>query len=128
MTTIIKDEWPRTDQGVIDWEHVFEDEQDGLIPVILLANTPFVLKECSTLIIQQLFSRENDSMNIMKHIIALERIIPDQKEMSLDKNALAAMRAQIATRLRKIKDDRIQKSEEFIKHKKLASKERRSSS
>lgn len=125
---LTKDGWPITDQGVTDWEYVFEDEKDGIVPVILMANTPFVLKECTTLIIQQLFSRENDTMNIMKHVIVLDQIIPDEKELSLDKDALQSMRNQIATLLRKIKADRIQFSEVFIARKVRESKERRNKS
>lgn len=120
-----KEEWPLTNQGVIDWKFVFEDEEDGLIPLILMANTPFVLKECTTLIIQQLFSRENDTMNIMKHVLALEQIIPNEKESNLDKDALMSMKNKIAHLLRKIQADRIQYANEFLRRKTQTEKERR---
>ena len=76
--------WPQTPEGVTDWEFVFENEGAGFIPLCLLANSPLILKECATVVIQQLFTRDDDSMNIMKYIIALNDIIPDDKELDTD--------------------------------------------
>ena len=127
MNGYAKDEWPLTQQGVIDWERVFDDEEVGLVPMIMMANTPFVLKECTTLLIQQLFSREQDTMNRMKHILALEKIIPDEHDRAPNKYALDLMRTKIISRMEKIKNDRILASKLYLARKEQASKERRSS-
>jgi len=120
-----EDVWPLTDQGVTDWEFVFEDPYGGFIPLVEMANTPFVMKDCATVIIQQLFTRDDDAMNIMKFIIALNDIIPNDKEMGLDKDVLAAMRSDITALLRRIKRDRLKKAEIFLRRKAETDKERR---
>lgn len=119
-------EWPRTDQGVTDWEFVFEDDQDGFIALVEMAKTPFVMKDCTTVIIQELFTRDDDAMNIMKFIIALNDIIPDDKELSQNTDELAAMRLGISALLRRIKQDRLKKAAIFLQQKKQTEKDRRS--
>ncbi len=119
------DDWPQTPDGATDWETVFENETDGFIPLIEMASTPFVMKDCAVVIIQQLFSRDDDAMNIMKFVIALNDIIPDEKELSKDKDVLAAMRSEISELLRKIKKDRLRKAADFLRRKAQEEKERR---
>ncbi|NQW01275.1 MAG: hypothetical protein HQ483_16335 [Rhodospirillales bacterium] len=125
MSNPADDRWPQTAQGIADWEQVFEDSTNGFIPMVLLAHTPAVLKQCATIIIQQLFSRDDDGTNVMKFLIALNDIIPDEMETSTDKEALATMRTEISVMMRKIKADRKTKSEGFLKRKAQTSQERR---
>ena len=117
--------WPQTPEGVTDWEFVFENEGAGFIPLCLLANSPLILKECATVVIQQLFTRDDDSMNIMKYIIALNDIIPDEKELDMDVDNLKVMRTEVTELLRKIKTDRQNKSKEYLKRKAREAQDRR---
>ncbi len=121
-----KTDWPLTAQGVTDWEFVFENEEEGFIALVSMAHTPFIMKDCTTVIIQQLFSRDSDAMNIMKFIIALSEIVPDEKEQNLNADLLAAMRAEIVELLRKIKIDRIKSANDFLRRKLQEKKDRRS--
>ncbi len=113
----VTDGWPLTDEGVPDWENAFEDEKKGLIRLVMASQTPLQLKQCTTVIIQQLFVRDDDVSQIMKNVLALGEIIPDELEKETDQGAIDKMRGEIASLLRKIKEERIQNSLKYLRQK-----------
>ena len=120
-----KPDWPQTAEGVTDWEFVFENKENGFIPLILEASSILALKECTFLVIQQLFSRDNDSENIMKFFMLLNEIIPESQEQNTDKQSVLAMRTETQKLLRNIKNERIKHAKEYLKRKALNAPERR---
>jgi hypothetical protein len=116
--------WPQTPAGVTDWEKVFEHPKAGFIVLISSASTAAGLKECTTIVVQQLFTRDNDTMLVMKFIIDLENIIPDQPDKIYSKEELDNMRQSVTEFLRKIKKERVTKAKEFLA-KQSKQKERR---
>jgi len=118
--------WPLTTEGVPDWEGVFEDPKTGFIALIRSANSPATLKACATVVVQQLFTRDDDSMNVMKYILDLENILPDSDDKETTSEELDEMRDAVSGFLRAIKEDRILKSQEYLK-KRINEEERRSS-
>lgn len=117
--------WPQTTEGITDWEYVFENEESGLIPLVMTAQTTLVLKECTTVIIQQLFIREDDSASIMKYILKLNDIVPIEQESNTDMEWLKLMRSNVIGLLRQIKEDRVVKANAFLTNKALLAQDRR---
>ena len=120
-----ENDWPKTADGVTDWELVFEDEENGLMALVMTAHSTVILKECTIVIIQQLFIREDDSTNIMKYILMLNDIIPDEQENNTNKDWLKSMRSNVVELLRKIKDDRMKKANAFLASKARLAQDRR---
>lgn len=116
--------WPQTPAGVTDWEKVFEDPKAGFIVLIGSANTVTGLKNCATIVVQQLFTRDGDRMLVMKFILDLEKLIPDQPDKIYSKEELGDMRKSVTEFLRKIKNERISKAKEYLA-KQSKNKERR---
>jgi len=117
--------WPQTSEGVTDWEMVFEGSSPGLIKLIGTAHTPMTLKDCATVVVQQLFTRDDDSMMVMKLIIDLEGIIPDADGEVLSGEEINAMRDGISAFLRQIKDERIKQAKEYLKKRNNGEERRR---
>jgi len=118
--------WPLTAEGVPDWESVFEDPKTGFIALIRSAHSPTTLKACAAVVVQQLFTRDRDSMNIMKYILDLEHVLPNSDDKKITEEDLDEMRDAASGFLRAIKEDRILKSQEYLK-KRTNEEERRSS-
>ncbi len=106
--------WPQTADGVTDWESVFEDSKMGFIVLIRSAHTPGTLKDCATVVVQQLFTRDDDAMTVMKFIIDLEAILPDSEGNTFTEEEVAGMRDAVGDFLRTIKQDRIEKAQEYL--------------
>jgi len=107
--------WPQTPDGVTDWESIFEDPKAGFIALIRSAHTPETLKDCATVVVQQLFTRDDDAMTVMKFIIDLEGILPDSSGLALTKEEIDGMRNAVGSFLRTIKEDRIERAREYLK-------------
>jgi len=105
--------WPQTPAGVTDWETVFEDPKTGFIALIRSAQSPEILKDCATVVVQKLFTRDGDAMHVMRYIIDLEGILPDGNGQSLGPDEIESMRDAVTAFLRKIKIDRIAFAEEY---------------
>ena len=125
MSTLAKQGWISGEDGAPDWERIFEDETNGFIPEFQHASTPFIIKEIATVIVQQLFLREDDSINLMKYVIALNQIIPDDRETETDKWVIMEMRDGVIKLLRKIKIERIQRAKAKNQNKNHSQPERR---
>jgi len=52
--------WPHQDDGTVDWETVFEDEDTGLTKFAERARTTAALARCAHIIVQSLFIRDED--------------------------------------------------------------------
>jgi len=117
--------WPQTPEGVTDWESVFENPKSGFIVLIRSAHSPEILKECATVVVQQLFSRDDDAMITMKFIIELERILPDSNGKKLTEEEVEEMRDAVTGFLRTIKVERLQKAQEYLRRR-ANNEERRS--
>jgi len=118
--------WPLTPDGVTDWESVFEDLKTGFIVLIRSAHSSDTLKACATVVVQQLFTREDDGMNIMRYILNLESIIQASGDKEVTADEMDEMRDAVSDFLRTIKKDRILMSQEYLE-KRINSEERRSS-
>jgi len=106
--------WPLTPDGVTDWEFVFEDSETGFIALLGHATTADALKDCAIVIVQNLFIRDDDGDNVMKFIIELNKVFPYDDDGSGD---FSVMQDETTELLRKIKDERKQKAEEYLANK-----------
>jgi len=125
MRDMGKAKWPQTPDGVTDWEFVFEDTNEGFIPLVMMASSPVILKECATVIVQQLFTREDDGIHVMKYIIDLDEIIPEASENYTDVKLIDAMKSRTADLLREIKADRKKKADAYLQRKAAGGDKRR---
>ena len=66
MTEVKKPAFPQTAEGVTDWEKVFEDPEHGLVTLIQDAQSQEALRACTLIVIQQLFTRKNDQLEIAR--------------------------------------------------------------
>ena len=64
MAETNKPAFPQTPDGVTDWEKVFEDPDQGLISVIRTAQTSENLRACMMIVIRQLFTRDDDELQV----------------------------------------------------------------
>lgn len=101
-----KPSWPKTPEGVTDWEAAFEDSETGLIPLITQARSPAALKQSTIAVIEGPCTRRDDSAEIEKLKAGLFRDIPDD---TAEEN-LPRIVAAVTGVLRQIKEQRIQKT------------------
>lgn len=105
------DTWPRCQDGTVDWEFVFENPENGLIPIIEQARKPETLIDCTAMIVQSLFTRDGD-----EDIRA--RYTQELATLALSNSVDLHTRAERASEmLREIKDDRIERAYEWSNHK-----------
>lgn len=116
-----KPPWPLTPEGVTDWEFVFEDPKTGFIALLGHATAAEALKDCAIVIVQSLFIRDDDGDNVMKFIIDLNKIFPYDSDGSDD---FSAMQEDTTDLLRKIKDERKKKAEDYLAGKKSGDERR----
>ncbi len=124
MNKVKSARWPQTPDGVTDWDQVFEHPKSGFIGLILGAGTTRGLKDCATTVVQHLFTRDDDAMTLMRYIIDLESLIPDQANRKYSKEEFEDVRTAVTEFLRRIKTDRTSKAKEYLA-KQASSKERR---
>lgn len=120
MTDNPKAAWPKTPDGTIDWEIVFEDPETGLIPLVARAQSPDTLHASAEVVIQKLFTRKNDADERARLMFLLDE--------TLEKNDdIVIMRTQITDMLRAVKEERIEKARVYVERKRAgASIDRRS--
>ena len=108
--------WPKTPDGVTDWEAVFEDPETGLIPLIAMARSPAALRKSTIVVVERLFVRKDDPAEIENFMAELTRLMPDDMAME----GLPRIAETVTAILRQIKEDRKQKAAEFIEAEKRA--------
>lgn len=120
MTITIPDksEWPTTVDDVTDWETLFEMQETGLIALVSAAETPEQLKGLAQSIVDAVFNRKHDKSIIAKVTAFLDKLLPE----GADPDGFPAMRAGVIQMLRKVKDNRLKKSANFVAKKKKQTK------
>ena len=114
MAELTKRGWPKTADGVTDWEQVFEDPEHGFVALVDKAETVDVLKQCATVVIQQLFTRKGDEVERDRATNLLERVT-DSDAIAAE---LGAKKRLVSSLLRNIKGERLEKAEEYLRRKK----------
>jgi len=124
MNTTKKPAFPQTPDGVTDWEQVFEGP-NGLIALISQVRTAAALRECTLVVIGQLFTRKQDQLEVAQLTRQLDNLIAGS-DASQD---ISTTSMTVAGLLRQIKDERIQKAQDYLADKqKKGGKNRRSGS
>ncbi len=114
MADVKKPDWPQTPDGTIDWETVFENPENGIIPALSKAPSKELLYQATVTVVKQLFTRKNDAVQVEKFIRELDLIL-GETEGSED---LPKMQESIIGLLRRIKNGRIKKAAEYVANKK----------
>lgn len=102
---------PVKPDGTTDWKVAFEDPEKGFIVLITAAQSPEVLRQAATVVIQQLFTRKGDSALVETLTAELDRIVPE----GADAAGLDAMCEGVANLLRGIEEERIAKADAYAK-------------
>lgn len=105
--------WPKTPGGTVDWDKVFEDGEDGLIPLITSAKSAQALRESTILVIKMLYARKDDPPEVERFVAEVTSLIPDH----LPESALPKIVEAVTGILRTIKDERVRKAAEYEKQK-----------
>lgn len=108
-----KPTFPQTPDGVTDWPKVFEDPDDGLIPLISSARTANALRQCAFVVINQLFTRKNDTLEVARLGKQLDALFAERGTS----DDIEQLSEAIIGLLRQIKNERIQKAQEYLANK-----------
>ena len=98
---IKRDDW--CDEDETDWEFVFEDSSVGLIPLIMIADTPVSLRALALLIICKIYNRRSDAQEIIRLNERLAQIVRDELSPEEFENGRQA----VIRNLRQIKNFRL---------------------
>ncbi|MEO5336274.1 MAG: hypothetical protein H7841_05185 [Magnetospirillum sp. WYHS-4] len=107
--------WPKKAGGTVDWEKVFEDPRDGLIPLISKARTAQALRQSTILVIQKLYTRKDDPPEVARFVGEVTSLIRDD----LPVESLPRLVQGVTAILRQVKEERIRKAAEFEREKAL---------
>lgn len=107
MTDNPKAAWPKTPDGTIDWEVVFEEPTNGLVPLVEQSQSAETLRLTAEVVFQKLFTRKNDADARDQLVTQLEDIIAAGGEF-------ATQKAKVVTLMRQVKDLRIEKARIYI--------------
>ncbi|TCS64007.1 hypothetical protein EDD55_10244 [Varunaivibrio sulfuroxidans] len=113
MSEHSKPAWPKTPDGTTDWDVVFEDPKTGLIPIISEAQSRQALRQCTCVVIQQLFTRKDDADDVAKFTAQLDDILAGVN----DAEELNATIASVMALLRRIKEERLEKARLYVAQK-----------
>ncbi len=100
---------PKTAAGTADWEIIFEDPTNGLIPLVGQANSHKILSACMSVVIDKLFIRQHDEAERDRLIVLL-----DQLTRGSDDADVTAAREGVISLLRDIKTQRMTKAAQHI--------------
>lgn len=104
-----RDEWPQTEFGTVNWEIVFGNPNNGLIPAVEQTFSPIDLKNTMFDIIDQLYPRTSDRQEIPNLKSDLDGLIPDdcpQEKLPVLKEAVIAL-------LCDIMNDRLERAQSY---------------
>lgn len=96
--------------GDVDWEHFFEHHQEGVIPLILEAESFDKLQKCSEVVVDSLFTRDNDAPKREAFGRILNNFL-DCHSPGAQGKPPAEVKEGLAKILRYIKDDRKARAE-----------------
>jgi hypothetical protein len=114
LAEVQKPAWPKTPDGTIDWEVVFEHPESGVIPLMMAANGSESLHKCAVVVIRQLFTRKNDEEQVIKFLAELERIIG----AGGGETGYVETQSSVVSLLRRIKSGRIKRAAAYLEQKK----------
>jgi len=95
---------------IVDWEHVFEHDEEGIIPVVTRAKTISGLKACVHTVTENLFTRATDGPIRRAYEYALSDLLPAEDQAT----NIEEPRARVIALLRSIKEHRKEKALDHI--------------
>lgn len=101
---------PKTADGTADWEVIFEDPANGLIPLVAQANSHKILRACVSVVIDKLFIRRHDEAERQRLTVLLDQLTGE----STDGADVTAARDGVISLLREIKTQRMTKAAQHI--------------
>ena len=105
--------WPKTPDGVTDWEYVFEAPDTGIIDVVSQAQSSAALNDCAVVIISNLFTRKDDRPEVARYMSLLRPVIEDaERTKDID-----VARDHVVHLLRQIKTERVHKAQTYVRQK-----------
>ncbi|OEJ67584.1 hypothetical protein [Magnetovibrio blakemorei] len=110
MANTGKPAWPQTPDGTTDWEVVFEDPQSGFIQLVAQSPSADTLRLTATVVIDKLFTRRGDEVEVARLKNELELILGIPSEISVMQTGVSGL-------LRQIKETRIEKARVYIERK-----------
>lgn len=99
--------WPKTGDGVIDWETVFEHPKTGFIPLVLQAPSAAALRKSTIFIIRSIYANEDSAAEVEGFVAEIEGMLPDEVPPAL----LPKLADAVIVILRDIKTDRVRRSQ-----------------
>lgn len=101
---------PKNADGTADRETIFEDPNNGLIPLVARAHTMEGLKACATLVINQLFTRKNDAAERDRLNVMLAKLMASAEA----EGGVEAARNGVIGLLRSVKQERLLKAAAYV--------------
>ena len=123
MTENKKNQFPRTPDGVTDWELTFEAADNGLIPLIRQATTTTALFSCATIVISKLFVRKNDQLEVIRLTAQLQKLFAEERASP----NFEKLSNSVVELLREIKNERIHKAQLYLAKKSAKNKKNKRS-
>jgi len=122
----VKAGWPKTPDGTIDWETVFETPNTGLIAMLADVGNHELLFKVTGTIIRQLFTRKGDELEVERFLRELTKIVGNAEKNGDD---VGETRDAVIDLLRRIKNGRVKKAAAYVAEQKrkeaLGEKQRR---
>lgn len=100
--------WPHQDDGTVDWETVFDDEDTGLTKFAERARTTAALARCAHVIVQSLFIRDDDPPYRDAFNASIDALVADEAQDEAHK------RDKILHVIHEIKLNRIERAGVYI--------------
>lgn len=101
-------DWPTLPDGTIDWMTVFQAPGTGLIPQIEQSTTAAQLKACFAVIIEALFSRQNDA-----DVRAAYHATSDELFAGAGDSDLRAQKVKLRMIMMRLMNERMQRSRAY---------------
>jgi len=102
--------WPKTADGTTDWEVVFEAPEGGFIALIAQSPSAETLRLTTTVLIDKLFTRRGDQVEVKRLKQQLEVILAAPDEIPAKQTGVTEL-------LREIKNTRLEKARVYIERK-----------
>ena len=102
--------WPHQDDGTVDWETVFDDEDTGLTKFAERARTTAALARCAHVIVQSLFIRDDDPPYREAFNVAIDELVEDESQDDQHK------RDKILKLIHEIKLNRVERAGVYIEN------------
>ncbi len=113
--------WPKTFEGVTDWEKIFEHPDAGFVNFVQSVQNAEQLKEAMLISVTKLFTRNDEKAEVAQFIADLENIFTNC-DFEESRDAIVVL-------FRNIRDLRIEETEAFLERKRQGrAKERRGNS